>query len=243
MEFRAHFVLYNLVGFIWAIITMLSFIFIFSHIDTVNGWTLPQILLLNATWHLFDRIFDSFFDINFQRFTSTVTKGWLDYILTRPLSAQFYISLRRFSFGTIFSNLSMILLIGYLLKQYFLPVSFINILAYIFMLIIGLVIVYSLWFSTLLLVFWLGRVDNINHLFRPIYQITRIPIDITGPFLKPIFTYVLPLAFVATLPVKSLIDNFNPGLIIYGLAIALIFLYLSHNLWRFALKHYSSASS
>jgi len=243
IEFRSHFILHNLIGIIWAVLTMATFIFIYQHIDVVNGWTLEEMLLLTATWFLFDRIFDGFFEINFRRFTPTVTRGWLDYILTRPISAQFYVSFRRFSFTTIFSNLSMVAVIVYLLIKYFWPVSLLNILSFIILFTAGMAIVYSLWFSSLLLVFWLGRVGNIEHLFRPVYQISRIPINITGPVLKPLFTYFLPLAFVATLPVTNLISNITPGLIVYGIFISITFLWLSHRLWLFALKYYSSASS
>jgi len=44
---------------------------------------------------------------------------------------------------------------------------------------------------TLLPVFWWGRVDNIQHLFRPLHQLCRVPIDVVGRF-KSILTYIIP---------------------------------------------------
>ena len=243
MEFRWHFFLHNFVSLSWAAVTMLSFFFIFSHTNVVQGWTLEQMMLLSATYYLFDRIFDGFFDINFQLFSQIVNSGDLDLILTKPISSQFCISLRKVSFNGIFNNMLMLAIIFYLVRKYFWPVPIINILSYFLLLLIGMIIIYSLWFSSLLLVFKLGRVGNINHLFRPIYQICKIPVDVVGPVLKPLFTYVLPLAFVATIPVKSLIGTPIPLLIIYGMMAAIILFYLSHRLWLSALKHYSSASS
>jgi len=86
-------------------------------------------------------------------------------------------------------------------------------------------------------------VDNIQHLFRPFHQLTRIPIDITGKVLRPLFTFVIPLAFVATIPAQALIGKLSPWLVVYGVGAAAFLLWLSHRLWNFALRHYTSASS
>lgn len=242
MEFRWNFLLYSLINLIWAVLALLTFVFIFGHVTTVSGWTLEQMLLLTATFYFFDRIFDAFFEINFFRFNSLVNSGELDLVLTKPISARFFVSLRQFSFASLFAAASMLVLIIWLIAKYFWPVVWTGLLFYGLLLALGLVIVYSLWFSTLLLVFWLGNIENIHHLFRPIYEVTRIPIDATGK-LKPFLTFIIPLAFVATIPAQSLIGKLSPWLILYGVFAAAVLLWLSHRLWLFALKHYTSASS
>lgn len=243
MEFRVHFFLSNLISISWSTVFLLTYFFIFSQIKSVNGWTLEQMLLLTAIYFLADRIFDSFLEINFEEFVDLVNTGRLDLILTKPVNSQFIVSLRRFSFSFIISSLIMVSLLIYLVVHYFLPLPLINILAFLLIFSAGVVISYSLWFMTLLPVFWWGRVDNIQHLFRPFHQLTRIPIDITGSVLRPLFTFVFPLAFVATVPTKTLIGKPDFNLIIYGVLAAAFFFYLSHRLWNFALRHYTSASS
>jgi len=243
MEFRWHFILQNLISLLWAVISLLVFIFIYRHVSVVNGWTLESILLLTAVFFFVDRLFDSFFFTNFYNLTTIVNSGDLDYVLTKPLSSQFLVSLRYFSFSTVFSNLSMLILIGYLLQRYFSPVSWWQIISFIFLIVCGLMIIYSLWFMTLLPVFWWGRVDNLHYLFSPLYQLCRIPIDITGPFFKAFFTYLIPLGFVATIPVKAVLGHISFGLLFYGFTISLVLIYLSHLTWRFSLRHYGSASS
>ena len=119
MEFRWHFFLHNFTSLSWAAVTMISFIFIFSHTNVVQGWTLEQMMLLSATYYLFDRTFDGFFDINFHLFSRIVNSGNLDLILTKPISSQFCISLRKVSFNGIFNNLAMLGIISYLLRKYF----------------------------------------------------------------------------------------------------------------------------
>lgn len=242
MEFRSHFILNNLITFTWALIVMLVFFFMYQHVQVINGWHLEEILLLTAIYFLVDRIFDSFFEINFDNFVSLVNTGQLDGILTKPASSQFFVSLRQFSFAMLFSNLTMIAVILYLCQRYFLPLSWWQVISFIILLICSVVITYSLWFMTLLPVFWWGRVDNLQHLFRPFHQLCRVPIDVTGKF-KPLLTYIIPLAFVATIPAQSLTGKLFYPLVFYGIFAAAFLLWLSHRFWRFSLKHYTSASS
>jgi ABC-2 type transport system permease protein len=243
MEFRAHFLLSNLISFLWAGVFLLTYIFIFRHTDSVGGWTVEQVLLLSVLYFLSDRIFDSFFSINFEEFVSLVNTGKLDLYLTKPVESQFMVSLRRFSFSFVFSLLVMAGIAVYLVGRYFWPVPLINLLLFIAVFVSGVVIVYSLWFMTLLPVFWWGRADNIQHLFRPMHQLTRIPIDITGRFLRPLFTFIIPLIFVSTVPAQTLAGKLSWPLAVYGVAAAAFLLWLSHRLWHFALRHYTSASS
>lgn len=243
MEFRANFIISNLVSFSWAGVFLLGYVFIFRQTQSVQGWTVEQVLLLTALYFLSDRIFDSFIERNFMEFISLVNTGRLDLLLTKPVNTQFMVSLRYFSFSFIFSSLAMLGLVIYLIKVYFWPVPLTNLLIFPLVFIAGAVITYSLWFMTLLPVFWWGRADNLQHLFRPFHQITRIPIDITGKILRPLLTFVIPLAFISTVPAQILIGKLSLTLAAYGLVAAAFLLWLSHRLWNFALRHYSSASS
>ncbi len=243
MAFRAHFLISNVISFLWAGVFLLTYIYIFQHTQSVNGWNVEQILLLTSLYFLSDRIFDSFFSVNFEEFVELVNTGTLDFYLLKPVATQFMVSLRKFSFSFLFSLLAMVGVAVYLIGRYFYPVSLITLLLFVAIFICGVVIVYSLWFMSLLPVFWWGRADNIQHLFRPLHQLTRIPIDITGRVLKPLFTFVIPLAFVSTVPAQTLTAKVSPWLIIYGVAAAAVSLWLSNRAWHFALGHYTSASS
>lgn len=243
MEFRTHFILSNIISLFWAVAFIFSFVIIYQHVDSVNGWTQPQALLLLAIYFISDRIFDTFLEINLGNFVFLVNNGELDFVLTKPVSAQFLVSLRRISFSFLISLLATMGLVVYLLKLYFSPIPVWQWLIFFILLISGVVISYALWFMSLLPVFWWGRVSNISHLFRVIHQFTRIPLDITGPVLRPLFTYLIPIIFVATVPAQSLIGTLNWSLAAFGIAAAIFLLWLSGQAWRFSLKHYSSASS
>ncbi|MFH1280268.1 MAG: ABC-2 family transporter protein [Candidatus Beckwithbacteria bacterium] len=242
MEFRSHFIIQNIVSAVWALIVLVTFLFIFNHVSSVNGWDLHSMLLLTAIYFLVDRIFDSLFEINLWDLTTLVNTGNLDTILTKPVSSQFMVSLRKFSFSMFFSNLAMIGLIIYLIINFYSPISFIQIISFLILIICSIVITYSLWFISVLPIFWWGRLDNIHHLFRPFHQLGRVPIDVTGS-LKPFFTYIFPLAFVSTIPAQAIIGNLSYWLLFYGIIISIVLLVISNKLWNFSLRYYTSASS
>ncbi len=243
MEFRAHFIFSNLISLSWSLFFALVFFIIYQHIDTVNGWTLPQMLLLVAIYFFSDRLFSSFFEINFRNLIQLINTGQLDFVLTKPVSSQFIVSLRRISFSYLLSAVTMIGLIIYLISRYFWPIPLINLISFIIIFCCGVLITYALWFMSLMPSFWWGKVENLNYLFSPFHQITRIPTDIAGPIFRRFLTYILPLAFVATIPAKTLIGSVNFPLLLYGLIMAIVLIWSSNQLWRFALKHYTSASS
>ena len=158
MEFRWHFILYSLINLIWMVLALMTFVFIYGHVSLIGSWTLPQMLLLTATFYFFDRVFDTLFEINFSRLNHMVNQGELDLVLTKPVSGQFLVSLRYFSFASLFGAVSMLGLIIWLLARYFWPLALGELLIYALLIGLGLVIIYSWWFSTLLLVFWLGNI-------------------------------------------------------------------------------------
>ena len=242
MEFKSHFFIQSIISAVWAATALATFVFIYNHVSSVNGWDLPAMLLLTAVYFSIDRTFDSIFEINLWNLTALVNTGNLDGILTKPVSSQFIVSLRRFSFSMIFSNLAMLGLVVYLIKNYYSPISAVQLISFFILLIFSVLITYSLWFMSIIPIFWLGRVDNIHHLFRPFHQLGRVPIDVTGRF-KTFLTYIIPLAFISTIPAQAIIGNLSYHLLLYGFIITTSLLILSNKLWRFALKHYTSASS
>jgi ABC-2 type transport system permease protein len=54
---------------------------------------------------------------------------------------------------------------------------------------------------------------------------------------------VLPVAFLATIPAKALLGKASGAFLLFAAAWAFAFFVLSRLFWRFALRHYTSASS
>ena len=90
---------------------------------------------------------------------------------------------------------------------------------------------------------WLVRVDNLWVLGESVMQVSRYPLDIYSGGLQRVFTFVLPLAFLATMPARQLVLEPDVRMVALGVVWAATSFLGARIFWNFALKHYASASS
>jgi len=243
IQFRAHFVLDNLVTVIWSGLLILYYLFIFQYVTQVRGWTLAQVLVLTGIYLCFNSILKSVIEQNFSQFVRIVYRGELDFYLLKPINSQFLLSFFRFSLRSL---VRLVVGLGVLVWGLSLAaVSFTVVggMQAILSFLIGLVIVYSLWFMSLLLAFRLGNVENLYYLFMPVFQVSRMPITVFPKPVEVLFTLVIPLVFVATIPAQAIWQTVSWLTIGYGLLAGIGLLWLSHRLWLLSLRSYVSASS
>lgn len=63
------------------------------------------------------------------------------------------------------------------------------------------------------------------------------------PALRLVFTAALPIAFLTTVPAEAILRRATPGWMALALLVAGVSLVLCRAFWRFAPRHYTSASS
>jgi ABC-2 type transport system permease protein len=115
--------------------------------------------------------------------------------------------------------------------------------AYVGLVLSGILSFYALWFMSVTLAVWAGRVNNIAFLIVPIMEMGRVPSDVfLGPF-RVMFTFLIPIALVATIPSKALLGWLDPLTAVYAAGLTLALLVASSRFWSFSLRRYASASS
>lgn len=242
-QYRGNFFLLILLNFGWALVYIFLYTFIFKNIDQVGDWTYERSLVLAATFLLITALTSFLFKQNLSRIAQLVYYGGLDLILTKPLSSQFYVSLRQFYLRPFLRFIFGWLVLFTVLFKTNIQINFLLFFSYLFMMLIAVLVGYSLWFMSCCLVFWLGNVENIHEGFYAVLRITALPFDLFPGVLKEFVFFVVPLVFVSTIPAKTLLGLVSLPAVLYGVFIALFLLYLSHALWNYALTTYSSASS
>ena len=243
IQFRSNFWIVNIVTLLWSATIVLYYVFIFQHVSSVKGWTLGKVLVLTGIYLLFNSVFKSLLEINFNQFVQIIYNGELDYVLTKPVNSQFLVSLSRFSlrsFLRLFAGLGILI---WALLAYDIKISVLGVAVFLISFLLGMVIIYSLWFITFLLAFYLGNIENLYYLFLPIFQMARVPITVFPKTVQILFSFVIPLIFIATIPAQALWGNASWQILLLGVILTLGLLWLSHYLWLRALRSYSSASS
>lgn len=242
LEFRANFFAKILQNLMWLFFFLMILLVIYRNTDQVAGWTRGDAFILAATVFMMNSISSALF-MSLNEIPEHVRKGTLDFVITKPIDTQFWVSTRKFNFdqiGTFLAGLSMVVL-GVLDGG--LHPGAMQWLAYFALVIVATIVFYSLLLSLMTTGIWLVRVDNLWILGELVMQVSRYPIGIFPRGIQWALTYVFPLAFIATIPARQLVVGFDAQMLGLGLIWAFAFFLFARTFWRFALRHYTSASS
>ncbi|MEV7960479.1 ABC-2 family transporter protein [Streptomyces sp. NPDC088252] len=92
------------------------------------------------------------------------------------------------------------------------------------------------------LAFWAPKLD-LHSLFGNVWQLARYPADLYARPLRRLFTYVLPLAVIASAPARTLSRPGDPALLLGALAMMATTVLVANAVWRAGLRRYTGASS
>ena len=243
MEFRGNFVFSAFASLSWAILSMLFAGMVFGNVREVAGWDLNRMILLIATYLLIDSLSSALFKPNMEKLSELVNRGELDFVLIKPISSQFLVSTRYVDFREVPGVFVSVTygLVG--LHRMQLQPGPSEVGLYLLLVLCATLSVYAIWFTTVTFALWTGRIYNIAYLIIPVMDMARIPTDVYRGFVRPLVTFAIPIALIATLPSKGLLGLLEPWMAPYQVGLTCALLWGSHRFWSFSLKRYSSASS
>ena len=171
----------------------------------------------------------------------------MDFTLLRPVNSQFFVSLRYVALDGLGQFVGAVALLAYGMSRAHAALHPAALAGYVFLLLCGVVIFYSIGLMAMTLSFWLVRLDNLFVAVDTVFSLGRTPIDVFrawGRLPQFVLTYILPLAFLAAMPVKALAQRLDgPAPLLLGPLIAGTLFLLSVLFWRHATRSYASASS
>jgi ABC-2 type transport system permease protein len=206
-----------------------------------EGWSWEQALLILGIFTLLQGFSATLLVPNLNRIVEQVQEGTLDFVLLKPISSQFWLSSRIISpwgmpdivFGTI--------LILYAGGHLGLGMS--NYIIGSIPLFFGLISLYSLWFMLGATSIWFVKIYNVTEVLRGFMEAGRFPMVAYPAAYRFFFTFVVPVAFLTTVPAEVMLGR-SDGIWVVGAAVLALGLFLASGiLWRFALRFYTSASS
>jgi ABC-2 type transport system permease protein len=243
LEFRTSFALSAGSTVLWAIFSMLLAGLVFSNVRQVAGWDLDRMFVLTGTFLIVEGLSSGLFQRNMQRLSEMVNKGELDFVLTRPISSQFLVSIRYVNFGDLPTAVVGVTYVLIGVGRLGLTPGPLEVGSYVTLVITALLSLYALWFMAVTLVLWTGRINNISAIAPPFIEMARMPSDVYRGLAKPLLTYGLPIAAIATLPAKALLGIIETGMVPYQIGLTAVLLWASHRFWHYSLRRYTSASS
>ncbi len=244
MGFKSNFILWIFVELLWFGL-QLSFIgVIYLHTDHIGDWTKWQVVLLIGASHFIQQIFQAFFLVNCTQLSELIRTGKLDFMLLLPINTRFLISLRQVDLGGFVNGSSGLAVMAYAAKQLHISVSASQIFGFLFLCVTGILIHYSLMFLLATISFWTVRAQGIVWGYYNLFNISRMPDSAFQGFFKTFFTFAIPMLLVANVPAKLIAQKIQSPWEMVLLVVTAIFCFgLSELGWRYAMRHYTSASS
>src|SRR5205823_13130104 len=119
------------------------------------------------------------------------------------------------------------------------------VLLYLIALGFGVAVHYSIMLSLAAVSFWIVRAQGLVYGYFNFLNIARYPDVIYPRLFRFIFGWIVPVVIVANIPARVLIKSLGqPAWLMFHLVVAATIAFWSSRIfWRFALRHYSSASS
>jgi ABC-2 type transport system permease protein len=178
---------------------------------------------------------------NLNRIVNYVQTGTLDFVLLKPISSQLWLSTRTLSPWGLPDLLFGLLMIAYVGDR--LHLNPLNYLLGIIPLGVGFISLYSLWFILGATSIWFVKIYNVTEVLKGLLEAGRFPLSAYPVAFRFFFTFVIPVAFLTTIPAEVIIGRSHFSWILASALLAAALLWASNQFWQFALRFYTSASS
>jgi len=243
LEYRVDFLANVFMSVFWLAWAIVSVGVFFLHTDKIGDWSWQEVLMVVALFTFFSGVMEALLRPNVGAVLDQVRDGTFDFVLTKPVNAQFIASLRNIVVWRLSDVVIGLGLIAYALAQMHVVPTMGQVALFFVMLVAATFIVYSLWLMMVSLAFWFVKLDNFTELFNGFYEAGRYPVTVYRGVVRALLTFVVPIAFVTTFPASALLGRIDHATVAIGIAFAVGLFVISNRFWNFAIRHYSSASS
>src|SRR6056297_1259724 len=257
MTFRTNFVIECVSSLGWTAMNVGFYLIIFQYTSTIGadtGWDREKFFLFLATTWFINSIVQAFFMPNAEEFSELIRTGGLDFALLKPIDTQFLISFRRVDWSALANFFVGVVLLVWsmwnLATQEVDPRHFsvLSGILYVFYILCGVLIMYSLMICLSATSIWLGRNQTLYNFWFYITNFSRYPMEIYqrgwGWSLWGVFTFAIPVLVVVNIPARLLAKPLDPRspweiwLIAWGVLATILSIVASRVTFKLALLSY-----
>ena len=216
---------------------------LFNHVPDIKGWSYPDMLVLTGIFMLTNSISWLLFRASVEQIDQLISRGDFDYYLVKPISSQFLVSVSRIDVEDSARGLVGFGLIGLgLVKAQHMP-SLLGILGFVIAFFCAEAILYSLQLIIKTVSFRSIQGWGSNNIFYRLQDTSQFPLTIYRGFARLVYTAIVPMLFVTTVPAQLLLGKVSAVWILWAMIAASGILLVARTIWRATIKTYSSASS
>jgi ABC-2 type transport system permease protein len=106
----------------------------------------------------------------------------------------------------------------------------------------GVVLLYAVWFLVATTSIWFTKIYNATEVLRGLLDAGRFPMAAYPAAYRFVFTFVVPIAFLTTVPAEALLGRSSSTWLLASPVVAALAFVASRWLWLRALRSYTGAS-
>lgn len=226
------------------LLLIFTFRILYIHTPFLAGWSYPDVFLLTTTYLTVETLLAGTFHRNLSYyFPDLLRKGTFDFLLTKPVNTLFFTSFRIIDFMDLASGTFVLILWYHYLTRFAPSITVSSILLYLLFFLFALVFLYSFLLIIASTAFWTINATGLGRFFEDLTRVARFPSDVFQGIPRLIIQFIFPIGIVATVPSQILLGVVQWPYLVYLTIFTVLLFLTSQQIWRFALKHYSSASS
>lgn len=243
IQYRANFIIEGVMSLGWIALTLLPLGVVYAGRQQVAGWDAPSALIVMAYFIGVRAVLEGIVSPSLVDLVERIRNGAFDYVLLKPVDAQFLVSASRYEPWKIVDLLGAIALAIYAFSLRGGPPAPLDLVAGMALFVAGCLAMYSLWLVCAAMAFWVVRLDNLVYLLGSIFDVARWPVQVFRGLWRIVFTFVVPVAVMTTFPAMALLGRGSARLVLGTLAGTAVMLAVGRLVWRVAIRNYTSASS
>ncbi|WP_010251013.1 ABC transporter permease [Acetivibrio cellulolyticus] len=243
MSYRADFII-SMIGMLFVNISgFLAFWVTFQNFPSINGWTYYDMLFMYGFSLLALTPVQLFFDNNWSLRHYVYSGDFIKYCF-RPINLFFYYISEIFDIKGLAQLLFGGITLGYAWNKIGLDFSVLIFIKLIIALITASLFMIALNNISAATCFWILGSAYIMILVNKVKDYARYPITIYNSVFRFIFTFIIPIAFIAYYPSLAFLrQNDIPMLTYLSPVIGVIFFYISYKIWMKGATSYSGTGS
>lgn len=208
----------------------------------IGGTQMPSIFLLVSLFQIFIGLFYGLFIDNITGLKYYINRGDLDWMLMKPVSSQFYLSIRFINFGHIFSSLLTIPLLFYLSWYFGFEIKLMNVLVAGVYILIAVVDAYAFLTIATSVAIALTSSGNVSGFVLPFLTLGKYPRRMYRT-VTPILIIFFPAVIVCDFAKDAWLGKWSLSQLFLHIAIMLLQVWLTSKVFRIACYNYKSSGS
>jgi ABC-2 type transport system permease protein len=246
MQYRAEFLLDGFVEVFWMVPAVVPLAVIFKDRPSLGGadgeaWSFGEALMVVGWFTFLQGVLEGVINPSLMTVVEHIRKGTLDFVLLKPADAQFLVSTARFQPWQCINVFTAMGIFGWGFHRLGHWPSPVNVGVATVAMAAAVVVLYSLWILTVSAAFYLVRVDNLSQLFNAVFDAARWPVSVFPRVVRLLFTFVVPLAVMTTLPAKALLGTLGAVPLAGALSGAALAFAVARGVWKASIAKYTSA--